>query len=128
MLFRKFSPSRGAWAIGARVPRALGTPACVLLLLYLAPGPLLGDYIKEFECEGVAVHFFTNSLVKSENFKRGEPGPDDFAYKKTEHYCRLDDDKNNRQGITKITYRDFWPEKRRTYIWGQYHNDRRRGI
>ena len=114
--------------MGARIPRALGVPACVLLLLYLAPGPLLGDYIKEFECGGFSVHKFRNTLVKSENFKRGEPGDEDFAYKKTEHYCKLIEDKNKRQGITKITYRDFYPVKRRTYIWGQYHNDRRRGI
>ena len=112
--------------MGARIPRALGAPACVLLLLYLAPGPLLGDYIEEFECEGLAVHMFTNSLVTSKDFNRENPG-DGFVYKKTEHYCELFEDKNKRQGITKITYRDFWPERKLTYIWGQYHNDRRRG-
>ena len=98
-------------------------PVALLLLCLCAPSLVVGDYIDEFECEGIATHEFNVFKYKSEGF---DGLPDDLAYKEIENYCLLPNGK--RQGATKITRFFYWPKERiSTYAWGQHHNNKRVG-
>jgi hypothetical protein len=123
MVFGMCGASKGAENM-AKHDKRMSTASVTLLLLCLsAPSLVVGDYIEEFECEGVATHRFNTFKYRSEGF---DGLPDDLAYKETEHYCLLPNGK--KQGGTKITRMFYWPKDRlSTYAWGQDHNNKRVG-
>ena len=80
---------------------------------FTAPAALHADSIEDFACAGVAVHIFETTK------------PVGSAYKITEHYCELPN--GERQGATKISFRDYTGSVGTTFTFGQYHNGKRRG-
>lgn len=98
--------------MSAIISRALIVTIGLLFAGFSAPSALLADSIRDFECEGAAIHVYNASLIEGENGAR---------FKEIEHYCKLPN--GQRKGLTKITFMDNSEPSLSTYTLGQYHND-----